>query len=126
MSEANADLGAAKGERLPNVPRFTSTLDTDYVFSNVGWQPTVGATARYISKRSASFENNVSFPQYRLPDYTTVDLRTGFTLGSVDAQLYVHNLFDEHGQQSIVVPQFGARVAIVQPRTIGVTVTTRF
>jgi iron complex outermembrane receptor protein len=126
MSEANADLGAAKGERLPNVPRFTGTLSADYAFLNEGLQPTVGATLGHVGEREVSFDASTAYPQYHLPEHTTVDVRAGVTLGTMRTQLYVHNLFDERGQQSIILPQFGARVAIVQPRTIGVTVTTRF
>lgn len=130
MSQANLDLGAAKDERLPNVPRFTAALNSDYAFANDGLQPTVGATFRYLTERPTSFNNTVGTPgvapQYRLPDYTTVDLRTGVSLNAVNIQLYIHNVFDEHGQLSIITPQLGARVAIQQPRTIGISATTHF
>ena len=126
LKQADADLGAAAGERLPNVPRFTATLNADYVLMPTPLKPTVGGSVSYEDARTASFDKNLTFPQYHLPDYTTVDLRSGVTLKSVDLQLYVHNVFDERGQLSLILPQFGARVAIEQPRTIGINATAHF
>lgn len=126
MSEADPDLGAAKGERLPNVPRFTAALNADYELPVESLQPAVGATLRYVDERTASFDDS-TFPQYRLPDYVTVDLRAGVMLGSFNTQLYLRNLVDERGQQSAMFTHFGtAHVAIQQPRTIGISVTTHF
>ncbi len=126
LDEADANLGGAKGERLPNVPRFMATVNADYDFSGVTLQPTLGATVRYVGERESSFDESQGFPQYQLPEYTAVDLRAGLTFGRVDTQLYVRNATDERGQLSLFFAQFGARVAILQPRTIGISVTTQF
>jgi outer membrane receptor protein involved in Fe transport len=126
MSEADAVLQARKGERLPNVPRLTSTLDAEYDFAGPAVQPTLGATVRYVGDREASFDASLNYPQYDLPSYTTMDVRFGLMLGSIETQLYVHNLFDELGEQSLILPQFGPRVAILQPRTFGISLTARF
>ena len=125
ISEADADLGAIKGERLPNVPRFTTSLTADYELPVGKVRPTVGGTFRYVSDRRVSFDAS-SLPQYRLPDYATVDLRAGLTLHPVNVNLFVRNLLDERGQLSVILPQFGNRIAILQPRTIGVTVRRPF
>ena len=45
LSAADAELGADKGERLPDVPRFTTALNADYELSDVSLRPAVGATA---------------------------------------------------------------------------------
>jgi iron complex outermembrane receptor protein len=126
MSEADANLGAAKGERLPSVPRFTAALNADYELPMGSWQPTIGATLRHVSDRTASFNNSAGVPQYHLPEYTAVDLRTGLVLSSVNVQLYLHNLFDERGQLSSYTNFGKPQVALLQPRTVGVSVTTRF
>lgn len=126
MSKADLDFGAAKDERLPNVPRFTAALSADYAFAEESLRPTIGASVRHVSDRMASFDNSSSYPQYHLPDYATADLRTGVTFGSVSAQLYVHNLFDERGQLSTLAAVGGPRTAISQPRTIGISATTHF
>ena len=129
LSEAVPNLRAAKGEQLPGVPRFTAALNADYELSVASLQPTLGATLRYVDDRVADFDNNGARPQFLLPDYSMVDLRAGCTLGSVQVQLYVRNLFDERGQLlSRVAPTTlnPLPIAIVQPRTIGVTASTSF
>jgi outer membrane receptor protein involved in Fe transport len=124
---AGRDLKNRKGERLPNVPRLTAALNADYSLAVGSLQPTIGATFRYVSERRASFDNNTSFPQYHLPDYTTLDLRTSLNLERFNVQLYVRNLFDERGELSAMHANFGtARVSILQPRTVGVSLTTHF
>ena len=131
MTDADAGLGAARGERLPNVPRFTANLNADYQFTDVTLQPVVGASARYLSDRNVSFDASQSYPQYHLPANTIVDLRASALLTAnserpVNLQLYVHNVFNELAPLSIITPQFGARVAVPQPRTVGVTLTMKF
>jgi outer membrane receptor protein involved in Fe transport len=136
LNGAEPALGAAAGERLPNVPRFTATLNADYELPIDSFRPTVGATLRHVGERRASFDKSTSFPQYRLPAYTSVDLRAGFMLGvtndhPVNVQFYVHNLFDEHGQ---LIPRLvffppatgPAQISITQPRTIGVSASMKF
>jgi outer membrane receptor protein involved in Fe transport len=92
--------------------------------------PTLGATVRYVSDREAGFDGNPNLPQYDLGNYTAVDLRAGATVGPVVAQLYVRNLFDERGQSAayVALASLGgpARVTVIQPRTIGLSLTSRF
>jgi len=132
LKQADASLGADQGERLPNVPRFTAALSTDYALAAENWQPTIGASVRYVDGRTSSWDHNTTYLQYRLPPYTTVDLRSGFVVHlsdshSADVQIYIHNLFDERGQLSamftLATLNGTAPVAILQPRTIGVTIT---
>lgn len=131
LVDADPILGAAKGERLPNSPRFTAGLNADYVFIESGLRPTVGGTFQYITDRMASFNESTHFAQYRLPAYTSVDVRSGLVIAAeephpVSLQLYVHNLFDQRGQLAAQT-QFGkAQVAILQPRTIGISAITHF
>ncbi len=126
MSAADRNLQAAKGERLPTVPRFTANFDADYEFVGARWQPTVGMALRYVSDRTTGFGSSATFVNYNLPEYTAVDLRAGLTLGPVDTQLYVRNLFDEAGQMSARIVFAEPHVAIIQPRTIGVLATINF
>jgi iron complex outermembrane receptor protein len=127
LDGAIAALGASEGERLPAVPRVTAAINGDYVILHNQLQPSVGATVRYVSDRLASLQPPAGFSSlYTLPSYTSVDLRTSMVFGSVNTQLYVHNLFDERGQLSDLYPQFGARIALIQPRTIGVLASVKF
>jgi len=130
LSQTSAELGGAEGERLPNVPRFSATLNADYEIQQQSFRPSIGGTLRYVSDRTAGFDGSFTAPQYRLPSYTTLDLRGGFMFGLVQVQLYVHNIFDNRGQLSALtlysVGSGPAQVAILQPRTVGIALSTRF
>lgn len=126
LTEAAPDLRGVSGERLPNVPRFTAAVSADYEFSSSGLQPTLGISMRHVSDRMASYNANTSNRQYRLPAYEALDLRAGLVLGAVDVQLYVRNLLDERGQLSAYTFQGFPQVAILQPRTLGLNLSTRF
>ena len=131
LSEASADLGGAEGETLPNTPKFTAALSADYGFDFGGDRGgSVGATYRFIDDRTSSFDESGSLPQYDLPSYQVVDLRTGFELGAAQVQLYVKNVFDERGELSVYTGQTllggPANLSIMQPRTYGVSVNFGF
>jgi outer membrane receptor protein involved in Fe transport len=131
LIDPSVELGAVAGERLPNVPKLTAALSVDYRSpSEEGLQPTAGATLRYIDERTASFNGSVGFPQYRLPSYAVLDLRSGITIDSIDLHLYVRNVLDRRGQLSAetFLSAFGgpAHVTLVQPRTVGISATARF
>jgi outer membrane receptor protein involved in Fe transport len=65
-----------------------------------------------------------------LDHYLAADFRTGVTVGSVTASLYVNNLFDEYGLTSgsarPVVQGFAATASVLRPRTIGAVISLRF
>jgi len=119
---------------LPDVPRVSAALNADYAIPLANFRPSVGATLRYVSDRWASFDNSQLYPQYHLPEYATVDLRSGVVFDvandhPLSFQLYVHNLLDKRGQLSA----FGyysapgtTAVTILQPRTIGINASTQF
>ena len=127
LDEAAPDLGGANGERLPNVPRFTAAVTSDYEIVSGGLRPTVGATLRYVTRRMASFDQSLANPQYTLPAYALLDLRAGVTVHTITAQLYIHNVLDRLGQLSANTG-YGpyAQVAIVQPRTVGITLSMSY
>jgi iron complex outermembrane recepter protein len=125
LKEADADLGAAQGERLPNVPRFTAAVNGDYSLPAREWAPTIGATVRYVSDRMASFDDSAGFPQLQLPSYAVVDLRSSLQIGRFQGQLYVHNLLDKRAELSAYTFN-GLKVAIMQPRTVGVRLVGHF
>ena len=122
LAEADPDLHAAKGERLPNVPRYTATLSADYKLPVGNVDPTLGITLRHVDDRKSGFGSAT----YELPEYTSVDLRASIDVRTFNIQLYVRNAFDELGQLSVAYPQFGGRVAVMQPRTIGVMVSAQY
>lgn len=130
LTENAPDIGGVDGERLPNVPRFTAALSADYQLSGGTWSPSVGATLRHVSDRFASFDNSTSVAQYHLPEYSMVDLRTGFVVGSVEMQIYIRNLFDERAQliapTGISTLAGPVQISILQPRTVGLSAAFNF
>jgi iron complex outermembrane receptor protein len=130
LSEDAPDLGGFAGDRLPDTPEFTGTLSADYSFEVGGREAFLGTTVRHVTDRVSSYDVSAGSPQYDLPEYTTVDLRTGLQFGSARLQLYVRNAFDERGKLSATTA-FSALggpvwVSLVQPRTIGFNVITQF
>jgi iron complex outermembrane receptor protein len=127
LKQAVPALGAAQGERLPNTPRFSGSLNGDYRLPiDSTLKPNVGASFRYISDRRASFDGDMGFPQYRLPAYAVFDVRGGLTISSAVLQLYVHNVFDKRGQIGDLNNFLGTRIGIEQPRTVGVQASYAF
>ena len=122
ISEAEPVLGANEGERLPNVPLWTAGLNADYEFATGNLRPTIGARLLYVDDRTTGFGDLAP----TLPEYTTVDLYAGLQFEAVGVQLYIRNLLDERGQVSLMLPQFGPRIAVLEPLTIGINLTTRF
>lgn len=123
-------LGATKGERLPNVPTFTAALLADYALPVGDRTASFGATFRYIGDRLSGFRNG-TIPYYTAPAYATVDLRAEMTLAPVNLQLFLHNLFNARGQVISPLANLSPRlgpipVAIIQPRTLGLTATVDF
>ena len=130
LSEDAPDLGGAKGDRLPDTPELTGSLSGDYALQVGGRDAFFGTTVRHVTDRVVSYDASASVPQYDLPEYTTVDLRTGLQLGAARVQLYVKNVFDERGELSATTA-FSALggpvwVSLVQPRTIGVSLISQF
>jgi len=123
-------LGARAGERLPNTPHVTTSVNADYTLFRSNLRPTIGGTLRFASDSRASFDGGINLRQYRLPSYETVDLRARVSFGAVDAQVYVQNLFDVKGQLAAqtILSQLGgpAQVLILRPRTFGLRLSTGF
>ncbi len=120
--KAEPFLGAAKGEVLPGVAKYTADVEADYTFRNLAYRPSIGATLRYRDERKAAFGATA----YVIPDYTAVDIRAGLNIGSINAQLYVRNLLDDRGQLSAYVSSGILKVAPIQPRTIGLQASYQF
>lgn len=130
LAADSPDLGGRKGDRLPNVPEFSAAINADYRAQGEGLRPTFGGTVRFVSDRKAGFDLNPNLPQYDLGDYVTIDLRAGAAFGPVTAQVFVRNLGDSRGAISAYMATAAlggaARVAVLQPRTIGINLSSRF
>jgi outer membrane receptor protein involved in Fe transport len=130
LTAAAPDVGGAKGDRLPDTPKFTAAINGDYEFPIADVKGFVGGTIRYIGKRVSSFPLNPGSPLYNLPDYTSVDARLGVEVSRFRVEAYLRNMFDVRGQLSANTAYSilggPAQVSILQPRTVGLSVTARY
>ncbi len=130
LTDDAPDLGGRDGDPLPDTPDLAFTVSGDYSFGVLGHTGTAGAVLRYVGDRVSSFDASAGTPQYRLPEYTTMDLRGSVAFGPANLRLYVRNLFNERGQLSAgtTLTQLGgpAMISILQPRTYGVSVDVDF
>lgn len=114
---------ALEGARLPDTPRWSGQLSADYtfpIFSN--WSSSIGASYRYVGERFAALE----LDPYRLPAYDTFDLRASLQSDRYLLTLFARNVGDERGYISAF--RFGSlqQVAIIQPRTVGISAAVNF
>lgn len=126
-------VGGLDGDALPWVADWSTTFAVDYEWMPVGdtiaW---VGGDVSYTGERSSGFGMpGPADPIRYAPSYTTFDLRAGFETGRWTVELYGRNLTDEPGILSLggfgpTVPASAARVSIIRPRTIGLTVGVDF
>jgi outer membrane receptor protein involved in Fe transport len=131
LAAASADLGGYAGERLPNTPKFTTALSGEYSFPLGRFRGFAGATYRFVGARFGSFDASQGVPQYRLPSYSTVDLRAGVSLPrGTRLELYVQNVTDRPAELNALTQTAlaggPAEVNILQPRTVGLSISTKF
>ncbi|HLT90352.1 MAG TPA: TonB-dependent receptor [Woeseiaceae bacterium] len=125
-------VGGVSGDSLPWTPELSATFAADYEWQVAGdvtaW---VGGDVSYTGTRTADFgQRDANGAIRELPSYTTLDLRAGFDTGSWFFELYARNLTDERGITSLfgpdVVANGAAGIAIIRPRTVGLTVGVEF
>lgn len=117
---------AAKGARLPSVPKWTAQANADYGFPLGGdLRGAIGGGVRFIDDRLGYF-GGAGVARYQLPSYTVADLRAGLRLDSFSLDLFLKNVGDAHGQVAAYTLGPDTRVSVIQPRTLGVSLSSRF
>jgi iron complex outermembrane recepter protein len=129
-------VGGLDGDRLPYVPEWSLALGADYEWEAFGGATAyVGGQVAYIGDRLVDFDSRLdpldpTSPRREADAYTTVDLRTGILWDTWSLELYGKNVTDEDGITDIdapgIFPNGAAGVAIIRPRTIGLSVGVRF
>jgi iron complex outermembrane recepter protein len=127
-------VGGFKGDPLPYVPDWSFGFNADYEFPITNTvNAFVGGSISYVSDRTPDFgTRDADGELVHLDSYETFDLRAGVETGRWLVQAYVRNLFDSQGITSIVTldpgnyPNDAGAVGLIRPRTVGVTVGTRF
>lgn len=128
LSGASPEIGASKGERLPNVPKFTVAWTSDYTVSGSALKPKFGATVRLVSDRLSSFSGNTTSRLYHLPSYASLDLRASIQVGDIGLRIFARNVTDERAQISslFLTTTPPVPISMLQPRTIGASATAHF
>jgi outer membrane receptor protein involved in Fe transport len=140
LTEDAPAAGGHNGDHLPYAPKWSGSLDGSYTWRAFGdFDAFAGATWSYIGSRENDFSATtevvggavvtVPNPRAELDGYNTVNLRLGLDSQRWMFLLYCKNVGDVRGITSYSsqgAPNFGGTLALVQPRTIGATVTVRF
>jgi outer membrane receptor protein involved in Fe transport len=127
--------GGLDGDPLPYVPKLSGAVLADYEFP-IGAGDTeafIGGTLSFTDERPAGLgerdeDENLIF----VPSYETVDLRAGVNFQRFTIQAFVRNLFNTRGVTSASGfapgenPGNAADVAIIRPRTIGLTLSAEY
>jgi len=119
------------GDPIPFVSKFTTSLSGEERFplfaASSGF---VSAEVAYVGKRYTSYTFVTGVvPQPGLPGYTTANVQAGVMTGDWKVNLFVKNLTNEKGLLSASYgfgPPGAWQVAIVTPRTVGLSVTKTF
>lgn len=128
LREANAFLGAAKGNALPNIAELSAGLTLSYQTPIVGrWSALATGGINYVGKSYLTFQNGVAAP---MGDFAKADIRLSVMRDRFEAGVYAENLTNERGNTfSFGNPfSFGARPqeTPLRPRTFGVFVRKDF
>lgn len=128
-------LAALKGDRIPQIPRWTvaGSLDYQHPLGSVltGF---VHLDGRYVDSSPAG--NSVVLKALSLDSYTTLNLRLGLQTDHAQVALFAENLTDERAQLNLfpivggpvppVTSASSLRMTTLKPRTVGVKVGYRF
>ena len=123
---AQASAVGLEGDRLPHSSRFSGNLSVDQEISLRNTLSTfVGGSISYIGNRAQDFRPSASEPQPLFPGYAKLDIHLGLRGNSWQASLYGNNLTDRRGLLSFD-PENGNGYIIIQPRTVGVSLSQSF
>ncbi|CAN5662648.1 TonB-dependent receptor [soil metagenome] len=130
----NILIGGSDGDQLPYAPRWTANVSADY-----DWALTdrvnafVGASVMAVSDRPADFDATYQAIFGRrliLDGYASADLRAGIEMKPFTLSIYARNITNAGGQT--YAGPYGSRyaglvdVALIRPRTIGLTAGFEF
>lgn len=121
ITDPGATLAAFQGASLPRAPKRTATLGLSYE----GRKFDARATVNFVNSQTSALGQPI------IDSSTIVDVSGGydFEIGNTDARLdlFVTNLFDARDLTRLDAAGTPfSQTAVIRPRTIGFTVTTRF
>lgn len=133
LTSSNEALGGNKGDRLPYVPKFVSTLSFDYSRSAFGdYEGFIGGIWTHNGDLRNDFVAPTALatagPRNTLPSYDTFSINGGLRNDRFTYEVYAQNLSNSKALLSYsaqgTIGGFGSGV-ILQPRTIGLRIAYR-
>jgi outer membrane receptor protein involved in Fe transport len=125
-------VGGLDGDPLPYVPEWSFGLNADYEWSVRGnSRAFVGGSLGYTGERTVQFNSRTADDSIRRADsFVKLDLRAGAFLGRWSVEVYGKNLTNDMGVTSVgaagALPNDALALGLTRPRTIGISVGTRF
>ena len=116
------------GDRLPNVPRFNSSvnLDVDRPISD-RWNYQLHGDVTYRGSSDTKLRQSIDPNNVHLASYSLVNLRAGVSDRVWTVTAFVRNLFDKRAQvDAIFSSQDPLAYITVRPRTIGIGAARKF
>ncbi len=131
LTEPVPALHGDSGDPLPYAPKWSTSLDGEYDWAAFAdYKGFVGGTWSYVGTRSTDFGSSAdTLSQVELPSYNTYAVRLGLDNNRYRITLYGKNLGDTRGITSYVsssAPGLQGTMGVIQPRTIGVTLSAKF
>ena len=128
---ANAAAYGLSGDTLPFSSRFSGTLSADQDVARFGKATGfIGALASYVGDREGPFQASSNIPRFQFPAYATLNLHAGIRSDLWFVNLFANNVTDRRGVigagNTSAISSSGYYAIVIQPRTIGLSVTRHF
>lgn len=139
-SDETSAFGALAGERLAQLPRWNGALRMSYDFTlSDEWDGFISGGMRFVGNRNTGYTGGIGangavitplITNFKLDDYVVANIAAGVRFGPVQATVYINNLFDQYGftggTARPIVGGVRATANVLQPRTIGVTLSYNY
>jgi outer membrane receptor protein involved in Fe transport len=137
LTSAVPSIGAASGARLPYVPLWAASYTVEYARPvSERWNGFVGAGYRFTGSRYSAVEGSTAngAPQgLEARAYSDLDAHVGARTHDLTVSIFAKNLFDKRAYlspisdfDSAVGAPIDAKAAVLQPRTVGLSIDTSF
>jgi iron complex outermembrane receptor protein len=128
-----ATIGARDGDRLPASPRVTFSAYGDYrIRLTDALTGALGTTVRYQGDQVAGFSQDPLNIPYKVPGYTTLDLRTSLSWSRYTVRAIVSNVTDRNGYTGYQTSKIlesqttPSEAFLIRPRTFTLTIGAEF
>jgi outer membrane receptor protein involved in Fe transport len=129
-------VGGLDGDSLPFTPKYAIGVNGNYHWAlSDSVEARVGSSLRFLSDQSSDFDAEFIGRQRKVPSYEVIDLNAGVDFGRFSIDAYVKNLGNSHGLTSTtsvnvdglpIYPNGAIGTGVIQPRTIGVSLTASY